>query len=271
MQYTQTVLSDKRKLFYAWFSAMFTRVDVLIYADDFREDLVDIAEKIENEILRIESFANRFDDKSELSCINSNAYANEYPVSVELFRIITECLLYNSKTGGCFDITINSLNAFRLGIENICLNSKQHSIKFRHSDVKLDLSGFIKGYSLRSVQEILKNECINNALINVGNSSILAIGNHPHGKGWKICPPGLNTTNDCVLFNECLTTSGNVSQTTWPTLNPLTGEIITKSQSVSVVTRDPAIGEALSTALYVVSNNEKEMILNQFDAKEIIW
>ncbi len=60
-----------------------------------------------------------------------------------------------------------------------------------------------KGYALETIKSIL-NECvIENALINMGNSSVLALGNHPVGTGWKV--------NNILLHNECLTTSGNDS------------------------------------------------------------
>lgn len=250
---------------------MFTRIDVLTCVDASRDDLVEIDKKIEHEIGRIESFSNRFDESSELSRINSKAFAEEILVSDELFKIIEECLLYNQKTGGCFDITVNSFNAFRFGIANIRLNTEKKTVRFLHSDVQLDLSGFIKGYSLRSVKEILRNEHIDNALVNVGNSSIMAMGNHPHGNGWKIGSPETHLTNNVLLFNECLTTSGNRNQPKWPIVNPKTGEILAKSESISVVTDDPAVGEVLSTALYVMETNNKELLLKQFDAKKVSW
>jgi len=271
MQYSQKLFDDNKKLIYAWFSSMFTRVDVLIYADASRTDLISIAERIETEIERIESFANRFDENSEISRLNRNAFIEEFVMSEELFDILTECQLYSGQVGGLFDITVNSHNDFRGGIEAISLNRENHSIRFLHPDLQLDLSGFIKGYSLRVVRELLKKEHIDNALINAGNSSILALGNHPNGKGWKIRHPDMNTKNDCVLFNECLTTSGNSEQTKWPVVNPHSGKTIVKKQSVSVITPDPAIGEILSTALYIAGNNEKEMILNQFQAREMVW
>lgn len=269
MQYSQKLFDDNKKLLYVWFSAMFTRVDVMISADGSRDDLVKVAEQIKTEIERVEAFANRFDENSELSHINRNAHINEMRVSAELFSIIDECQLYNKKTLGYFDITVNSTNGYKDGDANIYLDAEKHTIKFLHTDVRLDLSGFIKGYALRAVRNLLLNENIHNALINVGNSSILALGNHPCGKGWKISFPDTKTTNECVLNDECLTTSGNKEQTKWPILQPQTGRPIAKKQDVSVITDDPAIGEVLSTALYVASDEEKALILNQLKGKHI--
>lgn len=49
----------------------------------------------------------------------------------------------------------------------------------------------------------------------MGNSSILALGNHPVGSGWKI--------NDILLHNECLTTSGNDSPSRRHIVSPQNG------------------------------------------------
>ena len=261
MQYSQKLFDDNKKLLYAWFSAMFTRVDILISADGSRNDLINVVEQIKNELERVEAFANRFDENSELSLINRSAFANNVTVSSELFDIIDECLLYTKKTLGYFDITVNSTNGFKDGTSNINLDTENHTIKFLHPDIRLDLSGFIKGYALRAVRNLLLNENIHNALINVGNSSILALGNHPCGEGWKISSSDIKTINECVLHDECLTTSGNKEQTKWPILQPNTGQPIAIKQQVSVITDDPATGEVLSTALYVATNENKGLIL----------
>lgn len=271
MQYSRKLLSDDKQLFYVWFSAMFTRVDMIIYTDDSKTNLKDIAQQIKNQISRIEAFANRFNENSELSKLNANAYKNEVTVTIELFRIIADCQEYNKRTSGYFDITVNSLNGFRGGAEVLSLNADKQTIRFLHPDVLIDLSGFIKGYALRMVRQTLQKENIDNALINLGNSSVLAMGNHPFGKGWKISHPETDTKTECILFDACLTTSGNQAGTTWPVLNPLSGMAVKEKKAVSVITEDPADGEVLSTALYVVESDEKALLLKEFNAREQVW
>lgn len=244
---------------------MFTRVDIVIYDSATRNDLLSIIGKIEAEIARIETIGNRFDDKSELSFVNRTAYSNGITVSTDLFQIISECVDYYTKSLGYFDITVNSLNGFRKGTEAIKLDKQNQTIRFLHPDVRLDLSGFIKGYALRSAVGILKAGNISNALVNLGNSSVYALGNHPHGEGWKINVPGNDA--EYVLRNECLTTSGNEPGKQWPVTNPTTGEAAEAKQPVSVITTDPAIGEAVSTAAYLAGKIDLDIILKRFNAK----
>ena len=265
MQYNQQLFTNNKKLFYAWFEAMFTRVDIIIWDDGEKNDFVRIVEKIESEIARIELIGNRFDKNSELNCVNRNAFDSPVEISDELFTILSDCLIFNEKTNGLFDITINSRNELKTGIDAVELNRVSKSVRFLHPDVLLDLSGYIKGYSLNSVIKIINNEQIENALINIGNSSIFAKGNHPCGNGWKI---GIHdTAAECVLHNECLTTSGNLKQTKWPIKNPLNGNVSIKSQPISVITSDAAIGEIVSTSAYLASENELASLLNIFSAK----
>lgn len=254
-------------LLYVWFLAMFTRIDILLVSENTRTDLKTVADKIKLEIEKVETIANRFDANSEINKLNESAYLKPCVVSDELFQIISECLMYTSKTLGYFDITVNSLNKFSSGISNIELDNSTRAIRFLHPDVKIDLSGFVKGAVLRAIRILLFKENIHNALINIGNSSVLAIGNHPSGSGWKVSLPDLGELNNALLKNQCLTTSGNSVSTKWPIKNPITGDPVRVQQSLSVITSDPALGEVLAKVLYMACDDEKLLILNNFDEK----
>lgn len=267
MQLSQKILSDNKQLFYAWFSAMFTRVDLIFCTEAEREDLKDIAQDISDQIDRIEAMANRFNEGSELSKLNAGAYENEMSVSEELSDILADCRMYHQQSLGYFDITVNSLNGYRGGAAAVQLNAERQTVRFLHPDVQLDLSGYIKGYALRIVKQLLEKENITDALVSMGNSSVFALGNHPFGKGWKVSRPETDKETSCVLFNECLTTSGNKAQTKWPVLNPLSGKADEEKSPVSVITDDPAVGEVLSTALYVADEEQRAVFLKNFEGR----
>ncbi|MEA4935892.1 MAG: FAD:protein FMN transferase [Paludibacter sp.] len=269
MQHSQKIISDNKQLFYAWFSAMYTRVDLIFCSEAERKDLKDIAQNISDQIDSIESMANRFNEGSELSKLNAGAYENEMSVSEELFGILVDCQMYHQQSLGYFDVTVNSKNDYRNGVAALHLNPDKQTICFLHPDVQLDLSGYIKGYALRAVKQLLEKEYITDALVSMGNSSVLALGNHPFGKGWKVSRPETDAATSCVLFDECLTTSGNNVQTKWPVLNPLSGKAVEEKSPVSVITDDPAVGEVLSTALYVADEERKAVLLKRFNAKEL--
>ena len=108
MQFSHKTLPDGRNFLYAWFSAMFTRIDLIIIRNSCDSELEKIARKIENEVLRIETFANKFNPESELSLINRLAGVQEVAISDEMMQILQECKNYHQKTIRYYDITAGS-------------------------------------------------------------------------------------------------------------------------------------------------------------------
>ena len=98
------------------------------------------------------------------------------------------------------------------GMKQVILDRDKMTIHFRNEVVQVDFGGFGKGYALERIRKLLLSHGILNAFISFGESSVLALGNHPHGTGWKA---GVNhqmiTGNSLFSFdlqNESLSTSG---------------------------------------------------------------
>ena len=105
----------------------------------------------------------------------------------------------------------------------------------KRPDIILDLSGILKGYALERLRLLLPTFGITDALINLGNSSILSLGQNPSD-----IPSGF-----------CLTTSGNATAQRRHIRNPLTGDFITGQRQVSVTTADAIDGEILATTHFI--------------------
>lgn len=134
---------------------------------------------------------------------------------------------------------------------------------------RLNLSGILKGFALDSIRRILKNYGIHNALINMGNSSVLAVGKSESASGWNVQLQNRSGGN-ILLSDECLTTSGNETSERRHILNPLTGQIVEGRRSVSVITAGGAEGEALSTALFLANKEQKKTLIEKFRIKRVI-
>lgn len=213
---------------YCWFSAMHTRVDIAFVSSLDKEYLLEVGRKIQTRIAEIESIANCFDPQSELSLYNIGTIAH-VDLSPELSHILTLCDEWKEKTNGLFDVAYSGT---------------------------INLSGFLKGYALDQIRPIIEEAGITNALINLGNSSILALGNQPGStKGWHITLPPPSEGPGEVLLNECLTTSGNDSPDRRHIMNPLTGEMITGQRTVSVITPTGAEGEVMATVKFITEKN----------------
>lgn len=246
---------------YTWFEAMHTRVDI-VFCNKDENELKKLALLIQEELQRIEKIGNRFDLDSELGRVNRLASVKPLKISQELFNIISECLNYYEITLHCFDITINSDNYKKSLVPDVEIDIVKSEIYFKNKDIKLDLNGYLKGYALDKIKDILKQTDIDDAFLNLGNSSIYARGNQPNGTGWKI---GINDNSPVpILCNECLTTSGNETKERKHIKSPETGIFIEGKKSISVITQEGSIGEILSTALFVASKEKREQILKMF-------
>lgn len=235
-------------LLYSWFIAMHTRVDILLYGKP-EEELRHLVAAISDRLHQLEMKANFFEPSSELGKLNQTAHLKPVIVSSDLFQMISLCKFYHEKTGGRFDITIRSDNYSPETFRSLILDETNSTIYFTKQGLRLDLSGFVKGYALDRIKEILQSHSIENALVNIGNSSIMALGNHPNGKDWKVTVASIE--KEYLLKNECLTTSGNDTSERKHIICPQTGKYIEGQRVVSVVTASGAEGEALATAEFV--------------------
>ncbi len=257
IQHLYKQISTENSVFYAWFEAMHTRIDIALCNMD-EENATSLTEEIYTEIKRIEQMSDRFNLQSELSQVNRLAALNPYKISDELYSILEKCIDYRELTLGAFDITIQSFNDYRQGINDIILDSETKTVFFNNPNVQLDLNGFVKGYALDEAKSLLKINNCNNALVNFGNSSILALGNHPNGKGWKVNLP--ESVNEYInLQDQCLTNSGN-SKKHLHIINPQTGEYGKPTSILSVITDNASNGEVLSTSLCVCEPELKDII-----------
>ncbi len=249
---------------YAWFSVMHSRMD-LLFCNQSSEQAENLASLILMETQRLETLFNRFDSQSELSAINSAAI--DFPVSIsqDMFNILELARQWHQKTNGLFDIAIQSDKTLTNRMACWELDQKQRTITRLHCGLILDLGGLAKGYALDACKKLLDIEGVEDALLNFGNSSIMARGNHPNGLGW---PVGMGETQqgDALytynLHNQCLTTSGNNTMGRQHIIHPKTFNYIPGKHRVSVVTVTATEGEALSTALFAASHHEKAS-LNQ--------
>ena len=269
VSFINRALGNDKTIHYAWFESMHTRIDIAICnrPEDLCKNVID---QVHNELQHIEHLANRFASSSELFRLNQMASVQPVIVSSELFWIIVNCIHFYEKTSGCFDITVNSLESYRDGIKGIVCDSQNQSVFYKNPSIKIDLGGFAKGYALDKCIDILKNNQISDALVNFGNSSVFAMGNHPAGKGWKVTLPTSTPEqpSSIVLVDECLTTSGN-EETKLHILSPFDGQYVKANKPVSVVTKDASSGEIFSTALFVSQGTGKEFFTN-FEAIKLI-
>ncbi len=133
------------------------------------------------------------------------------------------------------------------------------------SGAQLDLGSVAKGYAGDRAAELLQDAGVTSALLNLGSSTIRAIGAKPDGSSWRIAIQDPNDTSAYAgvvsVTDMAIDTSGGYEryfegddgEIYWHILNPDTG-YPAKSGLISVtVLSDSALtGDGLSTALFVM-------------------
>ena len=259
-------MADETSVFYTWFSAMHTRVDILISSNKTEEQLIAVSSNIRQLIADIELTANCFDEKSELARANRLAYSQPFNLSPRLEDLLESCFLYNKQTEGLFDVTTDSKNYSCETSRHISIQN--HQLSYIHSGIRVNLSGFLKGYALDQVKDLLKRQGISDGIVSIGNSSVMAIGNQQNDDGWTVSLQ--ESRRKIILHNQCLTTSGNDSGTRQHIIHPHTGQFIEGRRSVAVVTGNGTEGEVLSTSLFIGSSAQRQRLLSRFLVYDVI-
>jgi len=245
------------------------------------------------EVERIENVTSNYRDSTEISYVNQNAFLRPVKLTSELFGLIERSIEYSKMYEGYFDITVGPLTNYwgfnsdhpietlpdssrikeLLGFVDyrfIKLNYKDSSISFSKKGVEIDLGGIAKGYALDKASEVLRENGVNDFLIN-GGGDIFASGRKANGEKWVvgIKDPRNNERllNVFEVENKGVCTSGDYER--FKIINgiryhhifdPKTGFPSNTSQSATVITDNCEKGVVLSKILFITGNKfEKEI------------
>ena len=222
---------------------MGTRLDVLLFGDD-RRQLEDVWDSMEAELKRLEKMLNRFDNESEVAKVNNDAQFSSVQLSDELWEILQDCSRYYEMTDGCFDVTLADFG-------KVIMMEESHSVNFDKYGMSLDFGGYAKGYALKCVRKRLDGAGIKRALVNFGNSSVLALGTHPFGDNWPIGVEDPFNGVAMMTINLCdtsMSVSGNTPLNKQHIINKESSGLVAGNVMVAVVCDDPVDAEVMTTA-----------------------
>lgn len=266
--------------------AMGTRLDMVMHGIE-RAEGDRVFDRVLSMVSAIEAMLSRFNEHSPVSQLNRLGSRKSVEVEPELFDLLVLCREYYEKSGGLFDIAIGKATGEpgkgdpetirklleNSGMDKVELLPGSHSVRFHSDDVELDTGGFGKGYALDRVKSVLLDIGIYSAFISFGDSSILAMGDHPHGTGWKsginhLFRPG-ESLYTFDLMNESLSTSGigpnNIrANPEAHIIHPTRGGIQMDFRHISVASPSAMEAEVLSTALVAGDEEEKAVLIGNF-------
>jgi thiamine biosynthesis lipoprotein len=234
-----------------------------------------------NEADRIEAMLSVFHDDTEVSRLNRLAPSSPVAVGPELFALIERCVRLHAVTDGAFDITSTPLSrcwgflkrdgqvpdegaliAARqlVGLARVQLNRGRREVRFEREGVELNFGAIGKGYAVDRMAFRLRGAGVREALVSAGDSSVFALGG-PNG-GWLVDVRSPLMASERIarialrrgaLGTSCAGEQGAVADGTCcgRVIDPRTGYPAAGILSSSVITREAAAADALSTAFLI--------------------
>ncbi len=250
-------------------------------------------EKAFDEIRRIDSLFSDYKDSSSISLIN-RLDSGKVVVSKEVTSLIKRALKISAETNGAFDVTVGGLVKLwgfkdetyhvpmkdsilmvmnNIGYSNIEVVDDSTIIKKKNS--QLDLSGIAKGYAVDMAYLVLKGLGIKSFLINAGGEI------RGMGEDWKTGVQDPFSEQGIVEIivpgDKAVATSGNyqnyfeVDKIRYCHLfDPKTGFPADKVVSVTVISDDVTLADALATAFFVVGIEKSKELLKKFPGSEFL-
>ena len=175
-------------------------------------------------------------------------------------------------------------NAFsHSNIDSIQIDRENSTIFISDSYTRIDVGAIAKGYAAEKCADSLRARGVTGYILNLGGN-IAAIGTKKNGEEWVT-----GITNPDRSSNESFAARINISDTSCVTSGnyeryfsfngKVYHHIIDKDtlnpasyfSSVTVICKNSAIADALSTALFCMSIDEGRELIKRFDYVEVIW
>lgn len=243
--------------------------------------------------------------------VNEKAAISPVAVEPELFSLLVFAKELYSQTNGKMNIAMGSVlrlwhqaredglahpetsslpematlqnAALHTNPEHLILDEENQTVFFTDPAMKLDVGAIAKGYAVEQVAQQLEAEGVSGVLLSIGGN-VRAIGVRPDGTAFPVGVQNPDLTAEqkhiavLTLSNASLVTSGSYQRyytvdgkQYHHIIDPATLMPATHVWAVSVVTKDSGLADALSTALFNLSAEEGQKLLETFPGTEAIW
>lgn len=255
-----------------------------------------------NHIKEIEYLLTTYSETSDLYRINAAAGIEPVVVQKETFDIIERSLQISALTQGAFDISYGSVDkrlwnfdihqnelpdpetakkmVRLINYRNILLDKAAKTVMLKEKGMRIGLGGIGKGYAAEKTRQYLKTLGATAGIVNA-SGDLTTWGNQPDGKPWTIGIADPNNASSIFSYLEvsdmAVATSGNYEKFIWVngrkyshTINPKTGLPITGIKSVTILTPNAELADALTTPIAIMGIEAGLHLINQLHQVEAI-
>lgn len=247
------------------------------------------------EIRRIEKLLTTFNQNSQTNQINEQAGVAAVKVDPEVFELIERSIRISSVTDGAFDITYGSIDkklwnfdqtmdtlpslaqaksmVRLINYKNIILNQKESTVMLKEAGMRLGFGGIGKGYAAEKAKALLIKQGVKSGIVNA-SGDLTTWGNQPNGKPWTIGIVDPDQKKQPFSYldvtNMAVATSGNYEKYVMidgvkysHTINPKTGLPVTGIKSVTIISPNAEIADAMATPVTIMGIKAGLNMINQ--------
>jgi len=261
--------------------AMDTVMSLTVYGEDGERVQTALDSAVER-IYALDQALSSADEDSPIYALNTSGAEDLTP---ETAQLLADALELCRTTGGALDITAypavkawgfisgdhrvpdqEELDALAaaIGYDRVELDEERAALP---QGTELDLGAVAKGYAGDQLALQLREDGISSALLDLGQSTILAMGAKPDGSPWRVAiqdPAGEGYLGVLELTDQAVGTSGGYQRyfeedgvRYWHLIDPATAAPARSGlSSVTVVGPSAFICDGLSTALFVMGLEE---------------
>ena len=235
----------------------------------------------EAELYRLDTLLSRQDSASAVSALNESA-GSPVAVDEELYNLLQTAAEYSALTDGAFAVTVAPImDAWdftgehprvpsRAELDNLLPLVGDERIAFGASNTitleqgtAVDLGGIAKGYASDRLADLFAADGISSAMVSLGGN-VYVRGSKSDGSLWRVAVEDPNDTAAYLgvlsLQEKFIITSGGYQRyferdgvTYYHIIDPKTGDVARSGLlSATVVSNSGTMGDALSTALFVM-------------------
>jgi thiamine biosynthesis lipoprotein len=255
-----------------------------------------------SEIQRVERLLTTFSEDSETNKINLSAGIMPVAVSIETFKLIQRSLRISEVTQGAFDISYGSIDkrlwnfdqtmtslpdkstakkmVRLINFRNIIMDEEKCTVFLREKGMRIGFGGIGKGYAAERAKQVMKEQGVESGVVNA-SGDMSAWGFQPDGRKWTVGIANPDSSHEAFSYmsitNMAVATSGNYEKYIMVdgkkyshTIDPRTGLPVTGIKSVTIITTNAEVADAMTTPVMIMGIYAGLDMINQIKDIEAV-
>ena len=236
------------------------------------------------EIQRIEKLLTTFDNDSQTQKINAYAGIRAVTVDQEVFDLTTRAVRISELTQGAFDLTYGSVDKSLwnfdqkmtalptteiarslvrlINYKNIILDPEKRTVFLKEKGMRIGFGGIGKGYAAEMAKAVMMKNGATSGVVNA-SGDLTTWGKQPGGSDWTIGIADPDSKDQPFSYMQisdmAVATSGNYEKFVMingrrysHTINPKTGLPVSGIKSVTIISPNAELSDALATPVGVM-------------------